>query len=175
MKDSTLIYQLKNDEKSSYELLYKIYYPSILSFIKNNNGNEQDAEDIFQEVIVILLKKIKTDNFVLTSSLKTYLYSIARNIWLNRLRDNKLVLMDILPSIIEDEQIQDIETNQEKLLNWLEKITINCQNILKSIFFYKEPIENLMIKMGWKNRHTAANQQYKCIQQIKKQQNKEVN
>ena len=64
MKDSTLIYQLKNDEKSSYELLYKIYYPSILSFIKNNNGNEQDAEDIFQEVIVILLKKIKTDNKV---------------------------------------------------------------------------------------------------------------
>jgi hypothetical protein len=27
--------------------------------------------------------------------------------------------------------------------------------------------------MGWKNKHTAANQQYKCIQQVKKQKDKE--
>jgi hypothetical protein len=29
-----------------------------------------------------------------------------------------------------------------------------------------------MIKMGWKNKHTAANQKYKCIEQIKRESKK---
>jgi hypothetical protein len=33
-------------------------------------------------------------------------------------------------------------------------------------------MSSLMQKMGWKNKHTAANQQYKCLQQVKKQRDK---
>src|SRR5690606_32505039 len=84
---------LRSGNTSAYEWVYKKYYPSISRFILQNNGNEGDAEDIFQESIVVLYQKVTTPDFQLTSALKTFLFSIAKNLWLKKLRDEKLVLI----------------------------------------------------------------------------------
>jgi RNA polymerase sigma factor (sigma-70 family) len=178
ISDNTLLDNLKSEDNASFEVLYKLYFPAVESYIIQNFGSTEDAEDIFQEAIIVLLKKIRCTDFVLTSSLKTYIFAIARNLWLKRLRDNKLITVDNFDKYQrEDEQLHfelnPEPTKEEKVTSWLTKITENCQRILKAIFFYKEPMSSLMQKMGWKNKHTAANQQYKCIQQVKKQKDKE--
>jgi RNA polymerase sigma factor (sigma-70 family) len=178
ISDSTLLDQLKSEDNASFEILYKFYYPSIEAHITQNFGSTEDAEDVFQEAIIVLLQKVRQENFVLTSSLKTYLFAIARNLWLKRLRDNKSIAVDNFDSYQQEIEtyafeLQPEPTKEEKVTSWLTKITENCQRILKAIFFYKEPMGSLMQKMGWKNKHTAANQQYKCIQQVKKQKDKE--
>jgi DNA-directed RNA polymerase specialized sigma24 family protein len=71
--DNTLLDKLKAEDSSSFELLYKFYFPSVASYIKRNLGNNEDAEDIFQEAIIVLLHKVRQPDFVLTSSLKNYL------------------------------------------------------------------------------------------------------
>jgi hypothetical protein len=106
------------------------------------------------------------------------LFAIAKNLWLKRLRDNKLIPVDNFEQYQEHSEIVAFElqpepTREEKVATWLTKITEHCQRILKAIFFYKEPMGSLMQKMGWKNKHTAANQQYKCLQQVKKEKDKE--
>jgi RNA polymerase sigma factor (sigma-70 family) len=171
--DSTLLDKLKTESSASFNLLYKFYFPSIAAYIKQNLGSNDDAEDIFQEAIIVLLQKVRQPDFVLTSSLKTYLYAVARNLWLKRLRDNKIRIVDdelSLATCKTETEIFELEpekSNEEKIENWLQKITRNCQNILKALFFYEEPMESLMVKMGWKNKHTASNQKHKCIQQMK--------
>ena len=70
-------------------------------------------------------------------------------------------------------EIDSPESIEEKVQRWLYRVTENCQRILKAIFFYQEPMENLIVRMGWKNKHTAANQKYKCIEQVKKEIKKE--
>jgi RNA polymerase sigma factor (sigma-70 family) len=94
ISDNTLLDKLKAEDNSSFELLYKFYFPTVASYIKQNLGSNQDAEDIFQEAIIVLLQKVRKTDFVLTSSLKTYLYAIAKNLWLKRLRDNKMKIVD---------------------------------------------------------------------------------
>jgi RNA polymerase sigma factor (sigma-70 family) len=157
--------------------LYKFYFPSINKYITRNFGSNEDAEDIFQETIIVLLQKVREVDFVLTSSLKTYLFAIAKNLWLKRLRDNKIIVVDNFEKYQPQSEMFAFELHtelarEEKLALWLTKITVHCQRILKAIFFYKEPMISLMQKMGWKNKHSAANQQYKCIQQIKKEKEK---
>ncbi|HZG01661.1 MAG TPA: sigma-70 family RNA polymerase sigma factor [Chitinophagales bacterium] len=177
ISDRALLENLRNEDNASFEVLYKFYFPSVAAHITQNFGSTEDAEDIFQEAIMVLLQKVRQTDFVLTSSLKTYLFAIAKNLWLKRLRDNKLVPVNDLekfqrtgePSAFE---LQPEQTKEEKLASWLTRITENCQRILKAIFFYNEPVGSLMQKMGWKNKHTAANQRYKCLQQIKKQKEK---
>ena len=178
ISDNALLDNLKNEDNASFEVLYKFYFPSVATHIIQNFGSTEDAEDIFQEAIIVLLQKIRHTDFVLTSSLKTYLFAIARNLWLKRLRDNKLIPVDNLDKYEQGREQFTFElkpepTTEEKVTSWLTKITANCQRILKAIFFYKEPMGSLMQKMGWKNKHTAANQQYKCIQQVKKEKDKE--
>lgn len=176
--DDILLEKLKTEDNASFQLLYSFYFPSISSYIKKNMGNNEDSEDVFQEAIIVLLHKVRQPDFVLTSSLKTYIYAIAKNIWLKRLRDVKLISVDEvehenLDTEIFSFELQPEKTREEKVTSWLTKITSNCQRILKALFYYQEPMENVMIKMGWKNKHTAANQQYKCIQQVKKEREKD--
>ena len=178
--DNTLLDQLKAEESSSFELLYKFYFPSIASYIIGNSGNKEDAEDIFQEAIIVVLQKVRQPDFVLTSSFKTYLYAVAKHLWLKRLRDNKINIIDngLSLTVYETEteafELEAEKSKEEKIDNWLQKITRNCQNILKALFFYEEPMSSLMVKMGWKNKHTASNQKHKCIQQIKNEKEKEA-
>lgn len=177
ISDNTLLDQLKNEDNASFEILYKFNFPPIAAYITRNFGNTEDAEDIFQEAIIVLLHKVRQTDFVLTSSLKTYLFAIAKNLWLKRLRDNKLIPVDSFEKYKDESEtfafeLQSEPGKEEKVTSWLAKITENCQRILRAIFFYKEPMASLMQKMGWKNKHTAANQQYKCIQQLKKEKDK---
>lgn len=177
ISDKSLIDQLRNEDAGAFEQLYQRYHPSIATYITQHSGTTADAEDIFQETMIVFLQKTRQADFVLSSSLKTYLFAIARNLWLKRLRDNKLVPVDDLEKYGSASEglnfeLQRPPDNAEKVILWLEKVTANCQRILKAIFFYKEPMVSLMKKMGWKNKHTAANQQYKCIQQVKKEKNK---
>lgn len=162
LTDNLLLQQLKTEDDASFRLLYKLYFPSIASYIKQNKWNSEDAEDIFQEAIIVLLQKVRQPDFVLTSALKIYLYAIAKNLWLKRLRTNKLIAVDEL----EHYQIQSEtfffepepeKSKEEKVSSWLTKITDNCLRILKAIFYYQEPMDSLIKKMGWKNKHTAAN------------------
>lgn len=176
LSDDILIDKLKKEESASFGFLYKFYFPTIASFIKQNSGSDQDAEDIFQETIIVLLHKVRQPEFVLTSSLKTYLFAIAKNLWLKKLRNDKhAVIVADDPTLIETQHLlteQEENPNKEKVATWFQKITAHCQRILKAIFFLNEPMDNLMIKMGWKNKHTATNQKYKCIEQIRKESKK---
>ena len=175
--DQELIRSIKAGENHLLESFYKKNFPIVAHYIKQNNGNNEDAQDIFQESIIILVSKVKDPDFILTSALSTYLFSISKNIWLKHLRDNKFISTEQFNNNqhdIESPTDENADLNYEnKVLNWIHLITKHCQRILKAIFFYNQPIEKLMIKMGWKNKHTASNQKYKCIQQLKKVKDKD--
>src|SRR5438045_6091694 len=151
ISDNTMLAKLKNEDNASFELLYKFYFPSIATHITHHFGSTEDAEDIFQEAIIVLLQKVRQTDFILTSSLKTYLFAIARNLWLKRLRDNKLIPVDNIEKYQQESEtfiveLQTEPTPEEKVISWLTKITRNCQRILKAIFFYNEPMGSLMQK-----------------------------
>ncbi|MHC6201040.1 RNA polymerase sigma factor [Elizabethkingia miricola] len=180
MNNHILLSRLKAEDNSSFRELYQYCFPVVSGYIVQNTGTIEDAEDIFQEAVIVLLQKIRQPDFVLSSSLKTYIYAVSKNLWLKRLRDNKTKNTDNYSYFMEDY----METNstgsetevpgEEKVRNWLRQITIHCQKILKALFFHKIPMDILMVKMGWKNKHTASNQKYKCIQQIKKVKEKKA-
>ena len=173
ISDNALLDKLRSEDNASFAVLYQYYFPPIATYITNNYGRNEDAEDIFQEAIIVLLHKVRQPDFQLTAALKTYLFSICRHLWLKRLRDNKLLpVADV--EIYQGEhdtflpELHREKSKDEKVQSWIMRITRHCQRILKAIFFYREPIYILMKKMNWKIKHTAANQQYKCIQQVKK-------
>jgi RNA polymerase sigma factor (sigma-70 family) len=175
ISDNHLLQQLRKEEDTAFEHLYKACFPSIANYIRQNNGNEQDAEDIFQEAVIVLLGKIREPGFVLTSSLKTYLFSISRNLWLKDLRRARLMPLnnESALSAIQDGLAEPENHTMQKLSGWFKKITGYCQKILSALFYHNIPMDKLMLKMGWKNKHTAAQQKYKCLQQIEKLKAKE--
>lgn len=173
MKDTVLLQQLKKREAGAYDLLYKFYYPMVEKFVLRNSGCKEDAEDIFQETLIVLYKKLPTDDFELTSSLKTYIFSISSNLWLKRLRKAKSHLNYLKTT--EEEQPVEIRveivkerTWSEKLDSWISTIPLHCQKIIRFIFFLNPGSHVPPSDMGYKNPHTASNQKYKCMMHLKK-------
>ncbi len=79
--DSEIIECLRN--RQSYVVLYLSdqYLPMIRMMVTQLGGSSEDAKDIFQEGLMIILEKIDSREFALTCKFKTFLYCICENLW----------------------------------------------------------------------------------------------
>ncbi len=165
---------LKSKDNKAYDILYKFYYPSVRNFITKNSGTVDDAKDIFQETILVLLEKVPKDDFNLSSSLKTYVFSISSNLWLKRLRDsNKLVRNELglyakYLSDYEDVEEEMQQNRLQKTLSIFNRISNHCGILLKAIFYDKKNIDTVTREFGYTNKHTAQNQKHKCLEQARR-------
>ncbi len=175
LNDQQTLAGLKNKDSESYSILYRFYYPAVEQFVLKNSGSVHDAEDIFQETVIVLLEKVPLDDFKLTSSLKTYIYSISSNLWLKRLREAKRITNIEVKEVFDElHGVGDAKQHaQEKKVNSLmAKISAHCQRLLNMMFFRNKKIDEIVEEQGYANAHTAQNQKYKCIQQLKKEAEK---
>lgn len=172
MEDEKILAGIQQNEAASFKILYKFYYPVVRSFVLKNNGSEADAEDVFQETMIVLLRKVPKDDFELTSSLKTYIFSIASNIWLKRLRDVNRQANVLVDEVAEEQSAKDVEVIEAQKQNLLHKalaaITNHCLTLIYHVFYTDKKREEIMAEMRYKNPHTFNNQKYKCLQQAKK-------
>lgn len=172
MTDIALLNGLKlHDEKSICEV-YTAYYPSVEKYILMNSGTSQDAEDMFQDSVMVLLTYIGKDDFVLTCSIKTLLFAIAHRLWLKQLRyrSRKETLRDIeveqLDFITHSEEVESSERKYDSIPQVLSRISIHCSGLLKQLFLTGK------IPDHYKNDHSMRNQKYKCLEQARKMMNK---
>jgi RNA polymerase sigma factor (sigma-70 family) len=91
-------------------LIYQNFEPRIKEYIKRKGGYSEDAQDIFQEALVIILQKAKKSGFELSSSFYSFLFGICRNLWLQKIipetaKKTKIPTQDIEVTIdyVEDE------------------------------------------------------------------------
>lgn len=70
----------------SFEELYVAYSPDVYRFANWLSGNSNDAEDIASETFVRAWMNFST---IRTETLKAYLFTIARNIYLESLRKKR--------------------------------------------------------------------------------------
>lgn len=78
--------QLQKDPNPVLVKIYREYRKEFLSWAYNNYGaGEDDALDSFQDAMIILYKNVREGKLTdLQSSLKTYLFSIGKNVLLTR-------------------------------------------------------------------------------------------
>jgi RNA polymerase sigma factor (sigma-70 family) len=170
MTDQQIMQLLRtNRTDRALGILYK-HFPMMRKMILAKGGTKQDAEDIFQEALVIFCRKAKDYEFQLTSQLSTYLYGICYFLWKDEKRrsqkfisteiDNELIKADevsITELLEEDNQVKQAE----KVLNELGE---RCRELL--LLFYNGGIrlKDIARKMGYSSEATAKNQKYKCLE-----------
>lgn len=87
--DHRYITALLNNDTALIEEIYMKYAGKIRWMILKNNGDDNDAADIFQESLVAIYQKAKTQNFILTCPLEAFLYLICKKKWINELNKRK--------------------------------------------------------------------------------------
>lgn len=175
MSDEKIIELLKvNKTDRAFSKLY-IDFPKVKKMILSKGGTKDDAQDIFQEALIILYNKVNQGDFKLTSKIGTYLYSVSRFLWKDQLiKNNKTVDSDFSnDQLIETnkEELEEIIKKEEKLKvieQVLKEISQKCQDIFELFYFKKLSMKDIAIKMKYTSERVARTQKYKCVEQAKK-------
>lgn len=144
---------LDKGEANAFKIIFDTYYKRLFMFSLNYVGDNYAAEEIVENVLLKLWKKIHKLNEI--ENLKAYLYTMVRNASLDYLKkEQKFVSLDIqkhgsIPLkeqfIIEDEThvilFQAMETLPKKCRKVLE---LSCLNGIK----YKDIAEDLQISIN---------------------------
>lgn len=169
--NSELLQRLvSSDSRIKNEAVRCIYLQcskSIVQMVLNNSGSEQDAEDIFQDALVILFIKVRKGEFKLESSLKTYLFAVARNLWLKRLRKNRLPVPDDQPELAYSMETEKfIQNKQLTVRRALEQIGESCKSLLQNFYFEKMSMSDIALKYDLGSEEAARNKKYRCMQKL---------
>jgi RNA polymerase sigma factor (sigma-70 family) len=173
MKETELLQSLQSKKPDkALRKLYQ-YFPTVKSFIKKKGGNTSDAEDLFQEALVILVKNVQKPGFVLSAAVTTYLFSICKYAWKQELSKRNKVIdptsFEIPMSSVEEDWIQHQEEEHRNTtaLKALERLGSRCWDLLKGFYHEQLHMDQLASKFGFKSEKIAKNEKYKCLEKAR--------
>jgi RNA polymerase sigma factor (sigma-70 family) len=172
--EKQLLQGLARNNKKAAETIYKQNYTMVQSMITNNNGTIDDARDVFQEAMIVLFENAKSPTFELNCQIKTYVYSVARRLWLKKLQQAKKfggeveTMAEVVP--VEEELEAHEQRNAE--FQVMEKALMNlgepCKSLLEAYYMQKKSMTDIAGSFGYTNADNAKNQKYKCLLRLKK-------
>ena len=174
LNEQALLQGLATNDRQSVETLYSQHYKMVQALIINNQGTADDARDIFQEAMVVLYEKARSGSFELNCQIKTYLYSVARRLWLKRLQQSQKFVQDV-SSVEETVPVEDeVEAQEQRNTEYqmMEKAMLNlgepCRSLLEAFYLQKKSMTEIAGNFGYTNADNAKNQKYKCLMRLKK-------
>lgn len=163
---------IRTGDRQVIKRIYADYFPRIASYIRANSGTNDDARDLFQDVIMVIYQKASDPGFTLSASLYTFIYAVARNLWLKKLRkkerdwvtiDGEMVSIDET-ALMADEELR---RHAQYLLyrKKFRELGDGCQQILQLSLAGKRVREIVSI-MNISSEQYARKRKFKCKEQL---------
>ena len=167
--DTEILNMFTGSDSAAFSYLYKAHFNMVRNLIEKNSGTYDDASDIFQETLIIIFEKIRDKKLPVSCSLKTYIYSVARNQWLKRLvyKKRNVQIRNFEEFIIVEDDGSDFSSEID-LKSLFNEIGEACRKLLILFYYRRKSMEEISVTLNYSNADTAKNQKYKCIQRLKK-------
>jgi DNA-directed RNA polymerase specialized sigma24 family protein len=156
------------EREKKFTDLYEDVFPVVAGFVSKQGGSLQDAKDIFQDALVIFYEKTVNKELNVKLSDEAYIIGIAKHLWIRKFKtDYRLMSLDALEKEISipENYLEDQTTN--KLLTLLQVTGRRCLELLRSIYYEKQSMEDISKTFGFSGPHSASVQKYKCIEKMK--------
>ena len=149
--DTELLDLIAGSDSAAFSYLYKAHF------------------NIFQETLIIIFEKVRDKKLHISCSLKTFIYSVARNQWLKKLNaSRKNVQLKNFEDFIRVEESESEFSQDIDIKNLFAEIGEACRKLLILFYYRKRSMEEISLELNYSNADTAKNQKYKCIQRLKK-------
>ena len=170
MDDQELKDGIRNGSRLALDEIYVRFFYRTSAWIKQNRGTEEDAKDVFQEALVTIFQQLRKPEFEIQHRFGTYLYTIVRNIWLKRLRDDRVLAKandDGLEFLQEDEAPNPTALEQQEYLyrKMFLKLGEQCQQILHR-FLAGESIRQITKVLQLSSENYTKKRKFQCKTQL---------
>lgn len=166
-RDARILDLIRKGDEEALVMLFHDTRVTVTDFVLRNNGSADDAEDILQEALVILWERVRSGRFEHAAKLSTFVFGVARNLWLRVLAGRKrepLRAPDDDP-VDPDDSVEESflrEEQAELIRRGLDKIEETCRRLLLLFYWEERSMEEIAGIMGFANSATAKSKKYQC-------------
>lgn len=176
MNDDDVIEALKGQNRMEHDMalkaIYEQSYVTIRNHVIQNSGTEDEAKDVFQDAMVVLYNKLKSDRFEKKSSINTFLFGIARNLWLRVLSQNKKQHL-IQDELKQEDSMESIpiwkegSDNKTILNSLMDQIGRSCQRLLKLYYYDNFSTQELRKQLNLGSEQVVRTKVYRCMKKLR--------
>lgn len=172
-----LIRDIKSGKTEGLKQLYFEHEHEFVAWAKAQfQCSETQAEDIFQEVMVIFYENIIQGKIEsLRSHIRTYLFGIGRLLILQQFRkgsrlasidgDNDFV-REFSEAAVADYRLELSDT-QKIMKEALERLGKRCRDLLHLFYYRRYSNESIVKSLGYKNENVVKSQKVRCMKALR--------
>lgn len=162
---------LRNDP-STLRALYTDHFPVVRQYVLKNSGTVADAQDVFQESVMVLWLTVKEGRFKAGAGGEVggFLFRVAKNKWLDTVRsaahrNMKIVHEDRLHA--EPLEMQDdIDDRLARLRSVYDKLDDKCRAVLDQFYFERKDLATIAKQMGVEEE-SIRTIKYRCMMKLR--------
>ena len=173
--DSEMVVNLRTGQRmeETIKAIYRSHFDSLSWYVINNSGNRQDAEDVFQEVVVSFIDLVQKDKFRGESTIKTFLFSLNRHVWLNELKRRGRSLAREEKYERGQEKIE-LDTShfiasregKAEVIKLVAELGEICRKILLLFYYENLSMKEILEATDYESEQVVRNKKYKCLKQL---------
>ena len=149
--DHQFIEALRQNDPRGIRKIYDQYAGQALRWVVNNNGSAADAQDVFQEALIVLFEKASDPQFVLTCPLGALLHLIYSRKWIDKIRaknketvvrkeeETRYNLESDSDVLVMAEEVLDYAAKQQRLADAFAQLSDLCRQLLSMLSEGLEP------------------------------------
>jgi RNA polymerase sigma factor (sigma-70 family) len=168
LSDKKLAEALKNRDEEALIQLYNDNYTVIRNFVLRHQGNEQDAEDLLLEAVMVVWDNIIKPDFALTSKLSTYVFAIVKRKWWKMMGKHQKLTYDTDGigdiDIPDDPHLQ--RESQTLVLQLLQELEDGCKDLLSLFYLQELPTKIIAQKLQLANADVVKSKKYQCMKKL---------
>ena len=170
--EDALLNRLWQGDEDVLASLFEANRRAIVFYVLRNSGSRDDAEDILQEALVILWERVRAGTFIRGAKLSTFIFGIARHLWLRRLarRRHETPLSDDaidradpdaspLDELIENETTTAVQ-------HAMDCIGHPCRELLLLYYWEDRSMKDIAVELGFRNAATVKTRKYQCKKRL---------
>jgi len=163
----TLRHALLADREQALTRLYRQAFPAVRRYIGRHGGSEQDAQDVFQDALVVFYEQTVGEKLTLTAAPSTYLVGISRNLWHHEQRRRARLPHETLPDDLQPPAAAEPEESAFAVLDYVERLGAKCKNVLLAFYYFQQPLTQIAETNGYRSVRSATVQKFKCLERLR--------
>ena len=183
MTDSQLLIGIIENDERAWRYIYhnmRIGFASILAQeFTDGKLRKEDIEDIFQESLIVLMRKVKSNGLIIPREgvIFSYLVEIGKRTACNFLRKQSHLSPADAVTILakqhytgEDNNMATEEKQQiqnDFLDRVFDSMPAECKQLLKLFYWERKPMDDIAGILGMRNADSAKTKKSKCMNKFK--------
>ena len=157
------------DRAATLTRLYARAFPMVERLVRRQGGAPQDAQDVFQDALLVLYEKAVAGTLTLTAAPSTYLVAVSRNLWRQeQQRRRQLPQDELLPAQAEALPDKPVAPSAaETVLEQLARLGERCQSMLLAFYYHRQPLQQIAADHRYGSVRSATVQKFKCLERLR--------